>query len=170
LKRRHRAAAGGAKELGTLLGCLEKGMLARRKQWFGGICRRVADCLLTRGARESAGVWGRRSLLPVASRRFEGSFRRGEMVVCVGPDGREVGAGGWLIYSARDAARHSWGKQRTDCGGEGFSGYLGRGRRWCIRGNLVAGLIRHAGVVVASRVRDLIPRSKWIPAFARYER
>lgn len=47
---------------------------------------------------------GRRSLLPVGIKAVEGSFRRGEMVVCVGPDGREV-ARGLVNYSAQDAAR-----------------------------------------------------------------
>ena len=47
---------------------------------------------------------GRRSLLPVGVKAVEGSFRRGEMVICVGPDGREV-ARGLVNYSAQDAER-----------------------------------------------------------------
>jgi len=47
---------------------------------------------------------GRRSLLPVGVVGVEGAFRRGEMVVCVGPDGKEV-ARGLVNYSALDAGR-----------------------------------------------------------------
>ena len=47
---------------------------------------------------------GNRSLLPVGVRAVQGAFRRGEMVVCVGPQGAEV-ARGLVNYSAAEAQR-----------------------------------------------------------------
>ena len=46
----------------------------------------------------------RKSLLPVGVKEVRGSFRRGEMVVCVAPDGREV-ARGLVNYSALEAQK-----------------------------------------------------------------
>jgi glutamate 5-kinase len=45
-----------------------------------------------------------RSLLPVGVREVRGDFTRGELVACVGPDGREV-AKGLVNYSADEARR-----------------------------------------------------------------
>ncbi len=45
-----------------------------------------------------------RSLLPVGVKAVQGGFRRGEMVVCVGPDGREV-ARGLANYSVAETQR-----------------------------------------------------------------
>ncbi|MNP53936.1 Glutamate 5-kinase [compost metagenome] len=45
-----------------------------------------------------------KSLLPVGVKTVQGSFRRGEMVVCVGPDGLEV-ARGLANYSALEAQK-----------------------------------------------------------------
>ena len=89
-------------ELGTLL-LPEKGMLAARKQWLAGHLQTRGRLLIDEGAVKALAS-GRRSLLPVGIKAVEGSFRRGEMVVCVGPDGREV-ARGLVNYSAQDAAR-----------------------------------------------------------------
>ncbi|MNR49210.1 Glutamate 5-kinase [compost metagenome] len=47
---------------------------------------------------------GRKSLLPVGVKVVQGSFRRGEMVVCVAPDGREI-ARGLANYSALEAQK-----------------------------------------------------------------
>ena len=89
-------------ELGTLLRP-EKGMLAARKQWLAGHLQTRGRLLIDKGA-VTALASGRRSLLPVGVTSVEGNFRRGEMVVCVGPDGREV-ARGLVNYSSQDAAR-----------------------------------------------------------------
>jgi glutamate 5-kinase len=43
-------------------------------------------------------------LLPVGVKLVQGSFRRGEMVVCVAPDGREI-ARGLANYSALEAQK-----------------------------------------------------------------
>ena len=63
---------------------------------------------------------GRTSLLPVGVTAVEGGFRRGEMVVCVGPDGREV-ARGLANYAAQDAARIA-GKSTDEIAG--ILGYI----------------------------------------------
>lgn len=89
-------------KLGTLL-LPEKGMLAARKQWLAGHLQTRGRLLIDEGA-VNALTAGRRSLLPVGVTGVEGNFRRGEMVVCIGPDGREV-ARGLVNYSAQDAAR-----------------------------------------------------------------
>ncbi|WP_150303155.1 glutamate 5-kinase [Pseudomonas saliphila] len=89
-------------ELGTLLRP-EKGMLAARKQWLAGHLQTRGRLLIDKGA-VAALASGRRSLLPVGVTSVEGNFRRGEMVVCVGPDGREV-ARGLVNYSSQDAMR-----------------------------------------------------------------
>ncbi|MFN3581674.1 MAG: glutamate 5-kinase, partial [Pseudomonas sp.] len=89
-------------ELGTLL-LPEKGMLAARKQWLAGHLQTRGRLLIDEGAVKALAS-GRRSLLPVGVTAIEGAFRRGEMVVCVGPDGREV-ARGLVNYSAQDASR-----------------------------------------------------------------
>jgi glutamate 5-kinase len=47
---------------------------------------------------------GHKSLLPVGVKVVQGSFRRGEMVVCVAPDGREI-ARGLANYSALEAQK-----------------------------------------------------------------
>ena len=46
----------------------------------------------------------RKSLLPVGVKAVQGSFRRGEMVVCVSPEGREI-ARGLVNYSALEAQK-----------------------------------------------------------------
>ncbi len=58
-----------------------------------------------------AGRWGgeggeqdHKSLLPVGVKAVQGSFRRGEMVVCVDQGGREV-ARGLVNYSALEAQK-----------------------------------------------------------------
>jgi len=89
-------------ELGTLL-LPERGMLAARKQWLAGHLQTRGRLLLDDGAVKALAT-GRHSLLPVGVTAVEGGFRRGEMVVCIAPDGREV-ARGLVNYAAQDAAR-----------------------------------------------------------------
>lgn len=88
--------------LGTLL-LPEKGMLAARKQWLAGHLQIRGRLLVDAGAARAL-TSGRRSLLPVGVTAVEGGFRRGEMVACVGPDGREI-ARGLVNYSVQDAQR-----------------------------------------------------------------
>ena len=78
-------------------------MLAARKQWLAGHLQTRGRLLLDEGAVRAL-TTGRRSLLPVGVIAVEGGFRRGEMVVCVAPDGREI-ARGLVNYGAQDAAR-----------------------------------------------------------------
>jgi glutamate 5-kinase len=104
--------------LGTLL-LSEKGMLAARKQWLAGHLQTRGRLLLDAGAVRALRS-GRTSLLPVGVTAVEGGFRRGEMVVCVGPDGREV-ARGLANYAAQDAARIA-GKSTDEIAG--ILGYI----------------------------------------------
>ena len=88
--------------LGTLL-APERGLLAARKQWLAGHLQTRGTLVLDAGAVKAL-LQGRKSLLPVGVREVQGSFRRGEMVVCVGPDGREI-ARGLANYSALEAQK-----------------------------------------------------------------
>ena len=88
--------------LGTLLSP-ERGLLAARKQWLAGHLQMRGTLTLDAGAVKALAVDGK-SLLPVGVRAVEGSFRRGEMVACVGPDGQEV-ARGLANYAAAEAQK-----------------------------------------------------------------
>ena len=88
--------------LGTLL-APERGLLAARKQWLAGHLQTRGALQLDEGAVKAL-CEGRKSLLPVGVRGVQGSFRRGEMVVCLAPDGREV-ARGLVNYSALEAQK-----------------------------------------------------------------
>jgi glutamate 5-kinase len=88
--------------LGTLL-TPERGLLAARKQWLAGHLQTRGSLTLDAGA-VSALSLGHKSLLPVGVTTVTGNFRRGEMVVCLAPDGREV-ARGLANYSALEAQK-----------------------------------------------------------------
>ncbi|CAD5106948.1 glutamate 5-kinase [Zestomonas carbonaria] len=88
--------------LGTLL-APERGLLAARKQWLAGHLQTRGVLTLDAGAVDAL-VRGNKSLLPVGVKAVEGNFRRGEMVLCVAPDGREV-ARGLVNYSAAEAQK-----------------------------------------------------------------
>ena len=88
--------------LGTLL-APERGLLAARKQWLAGQLQTRGRLMLDAGA-VNALLKDRKSLLPVGVTTVEGSFRRGEMVVCLAPDGREV-ARGLVNYNAADTRK-----------------------------------------------------------------
>jgi glutamate 5-kinase len=89
-------------EIGTLL-TPAKPPLVARKQWLAGHMQTRGRLVLDEGAvrvlRESG-----RSLLAVGVTGVEGGFGRGEVVSCVGPDGREV-ARGLVNYSAEEARK-----------------------------------------------------------------
>jgi glutamate 5-kinase len=88
-------------ELGTLL-VAGQPPLAARKQWLAGLMQIGGQLTLDEGAvrvlRESG-----RSLLPVGVRSVGGRFRRGDLVSCLDPDGREVARG--LVNYDLDEAR-----------------------------------------------------------------
>ena len=88
--------------LGTLL-APERGMLAARKQWLAGHLQTRGTLVLDDGAVKALAT-GTKSLLPVGVKAVQGSFRRGEMVVCVAVDGREI-ARGLANYSALEAQK-----------------------------------------------------------------
>ena len=88
--------------LGTLL-TPERGLLAARKQWLAGQLQTRGTLTLDAGAVKAL-LEDHKSLLPVGVKNVEGNFRRGEMVICVAPDGREV-ARGLVNYSAADARK-----------------------------------------------------------------
>ncbi len=77
--------------------------MAARKQWLAGQLRGNGRLVLDDGAvrvlRESG-----RSLLPIGVKEVSGLFGRGEIVLCVDLQGREV-ARGLVNYSAMEAAR-----------------------------------------------------------------
>jgi len=89
-----------AEALGTLL-TPERGLLAARKQWLAGHLQTRGSLSLDEGAVKAL-VQGNKSLLPVGVKAVSGSFRRGEMVRVLAPDGREI-ARGLTNYSAAEA-------------------------------------------------------------------
>ena len=93
------AAAG---RLGTLLKPAQ-GVMAARKRWIAGQLQVRGRVHLDAGAVQVLRDKGR-SLLPVGVKRVEGDFGRGDLVACLGPDGREVGRG-LVNYDASEASR-----------------------------------------------------------------
>ncbi len=88
--------------LGTLL-APERGLLAARKQWLAGHLQTRGTLQLDAGAVKAL-LESHKSLLPVGVKSVQGNFRRGEMVVCVDPQGREI-ARGLANYSAAEAQK-----------------------------------------------------------------
>ena len=91
---------------GELLGTLllpERGPLAARKQWLAGHLQTRGSLTLDDGAVQAL-LCGHKSLLPVGVKQVQGNFRRGEMVVCLAPDGAEI-ARGLANYSAAEAQK-----------------------------------------------------------------
>jgi glutamate 5-kinase len=76
---------------------------AARKRWLAGRLQVRGRLVLDAGAVNVLREAGR-SLLPVGVTRVEGDFGRGDLVVCISPDGDEV-ARGLVNYSAADARR-----------------------------------------------------------------
>lgn len=87
-------------DLGTLL-VAEQQPQAARKRWIAGQLKMRGTLVLDDGAvrvlRESG-----RSLLPVGVKRVEGSFSRGDMVICTDAEGREI-ARGLVNYNSEEA-------------------------------------------------------------------
>ncbi|NLO79467.1 MAG: glutamate 5-kinase [Xanthomonadaceae bacterium] len=88
-------------ELGTLL-LPARERMAARKQWLANQLKVRGRLHIDAGAvqvlREAS-----RSLLPVGVVAVDGNFARGDLVACIGPDGREV-ARGLINYSAAEVA------------------------------------------------------------------
>ena len=95
-----RLAAGEA--VGTWLQA-GRAPLAARKQWLAGLMNSTGSVVLDAGAVRVLSSSGR-SLLPVGVQAVQGRFFRGDMVVCVDGDGREV-ARGLVNYSADEARK-----------------------------------------------------------------
>lgn len=85
--------------LGTLLEPQQEPLMAR-KRWLASQLRTDGELVLDAGA---ADALRRRnvSLLAVGVQSVRGAFRRGELVTCVDPDGREV-ARGLVNYPAQE--------------------------------------------------------------------
>ncbi|WP_110710539.1 glutamate 5-kinase [Salinicola sp. CR57] len=88
--------------LGTLL-YPDHAPLAARKRWLAGQLQVRGTLTLDAGAVKVLRGQGS-SLLPVGVKQVEGTFRRGDMVVCVDERGARV-AKGLVNYSSADAAR-----------------------------------------------------------------
>lgn len=89
-------------DVGTLL-TADSAPFAARKQWLAGHLQMRGELTLDAGA-VNALRQGGVSLLPVGVRQVVGEFSRGEMVLCVGPDGDKV-ACGLVNYSSSESAK-----------------------------------------------------------------
>lgn len=88
--------------VGTLL-TPAQGRQAARKRWLAGQLQAHGRLRLDAGAVQKLRVAGS-SLLAVGVKSVQGSFRRGELVVCVDPEGREV-ARGLVNYDSLETQR-----------------------------------------------------------------
>jgi len=86
--------------IGTLLQPAQA-PLAARKQWLASHLRMSGSLYLDQGAVKALRERGK-SLLAIGVTHSEGDYARGDMVVCIGPDGQEV-ARGLVNYNAEDA-------------------------------------------------------------------
>jgi glutamate 5-kinase len=91
-----------AEALGTLL-LPEQDRLAARKQWLAAHLQHAGCVVIDAGAVRALRQGGR-SLLPVGVKKVEGSFHRGEAVVCIDEQGAQI-AVGLVNYSADEASR-----------------------------------------------------------------
>ncbi|MCP5140821.1 MAG: glutamate 5-kinase [Chromatiales bacterium] len=88
--------------LGTFLKPTDDPIPAR-KRWLAGQLKPRGKLHLDAGATTALTERGR-SLLPVGVTGVDGEFQRGELVVCLAPDGREV-ARGLVNYNAAEARK-----------------------------------------------------------------
>lgn len=89
----------GGEVLGTLLTAGEQ-KVAARKRWIASQLQTRGRVRLDAGAARALKEAGR-SLLPIGIVAVEGEFRRGDIVACVDPEGREI-ARGMANYDARE--------------------------------------------------------------------
>ena len=104
--------------LGTLL-TAPREPEAARKRWLAGHLRVKGRLRLDEGAVRVLRQSGS-SLLAVGVREVEGSFRRGELVSCLDPEGREIARG--LVNYASDEARRIIGHPSSQI--ESILGYV----------------------------------------------
>jgi len=78
-------------------------VLTARKQWLADHLKLKGRVRIDGGA-ERALVYERKSLLPIGVIEVQGDFARGDVIACVGPDGREM-ARGLTNYSSEQARR-----------------------------------------------------------------
>jgi glutamate 5-kinase len=88
--------------VGTLLVTGEE-PIAARKQWLAGQLKVQGRVQLDAGAVKVLKESGR-SLLPVGVSAVEGGFNRGDLVSCIGPDGKEI-ARGLVNYDAEETRK-----------------------------------------------------------------
>jgi len=91
-----------AEAIGTLLKPAQ-GVMAARKRWIAGQLQARGRVHLDAGAVQVLRDKGK-SLLPVGVKKVEGEFSRGDLVLCLDPDGREV-ARGLINYDAAESRR-----------------------------------------------------------------
>lgn len=89
-------------EIGTFLWAHQQPQTAR-KLWLSGHLQTRGTLVIDDGAVRVLREQGK-SLLPVGVKEVRGNFMRGDMVVCVSPDGREV-ARGLVNYPANEARK-----------------------------------------------------------------
>lgn len=94
---------------GTLL-LSPTGRITAHKQWLAGRLRIAGKLHLDQGAANALLEQGR-SLLSVGVKQVEGNFKRGDLVICLSPDDREI-ARGLINYDAQEASQIMG--QRTD--------------------------------------------------------
>jgi glutamate 5-kinase len=92
----------GGENIGTYLDP-GAGRMAARKRWLAGMTASRGELVLDAGAVTVLRERGK-SLLAVGVTAVKGDFERGELVICVAPDGREVGRG-LVNYSAAETRR-----------------------------------------------------------------
>ncbi len=116
--------------LGTYLWAGEEPQAAR-KRWLAGHLQTCGALILDNGAVRALQNKGR-SLLPVGVRSVIGDFTRGDIVVCVNAEGREIARG--LVNYHADEARQIIGRESSE-----ISSILGyqEGQELIHRDNLV---------------------------------
>jgi glutamate 5-kinase len=93
---------------------------AARKRWIAGVLKPEGILMIDEGAVRALGEG--KSLLPAGIRQVDGRFERGDAVLVMGRDGREI-ARGIVAYNASDAERIA-GKRSVEI--EAILGYRGR--------------------------------------------
>lgn len=91
-----------AEPLGTLL-IPDLEPMTARKQWLAGHLQAKGQLVLDDGAEKVLKQKGK-SLLPIGVLSLSGDFQRGEMVICVNQQNKEV-ARGLVNYAAKDAVK-----------------------------------------------------------------
>jgi len=88
--------------VGTLL-MPDKKPMAARKQWLAGQLQAKGKLVIDQGAIQALTKKGK-SLLSVGVIKVEGQFKRGDLVICVSAQGKEI-ARGLINYNAEETAK-----------------------------------------------------------------